>query len=66
MRIRDKERKRRVRDDSRPPPFTLLIAYIIPVQTAVSEEANGSELRLSLLSDTSHRIPVPHPFYYSQ
>lgn len=45
---RQSERKRGVKDDSRSPPFTLLIAYIIPVQTEVSEETNGLELRLSL------------------
>lgn len=50
MSVRDRERKRGVRDDSRSPPFTLLIADIIPVQTSVSEEVNGSEHRLLLFS----------------
>lgn len=54
MRVRDRERKREVRDDSRSPPFTLLIAYIIPVQILVSEETNGSEHRLFLFSVILH------------
>lgn len=54
MSVRDRERKRGVRDDSRSPPFTLLIADIIPVQTWVSEEVNGSEHRLLLFSVILH------------